>query len=187
MRGLAARADDGEPLEEIASVASFFLSRIDTKADKRLPEESPLRGTIAVANARHAYQRYLAKFSGPEWERLSERGAHRQRPLWASTGTKNPDYSDVLYVSELIGPDVINTMPDQTLRAFADHGTVGRTVDADPGQAERTLAAAAEAGLDLDRVTAELEREGVQAFCDSYRELLDCIESKLEALVPAAG
>jgi transaldolase len=186
LRGLTARAMAGEPLTTIASVASFFLSRIDTKVDAQLAADSPLRGRVAIASARVAYQRYLAKFAGPEWERLRELGAHTQRPLWASTGTKNPRYSDVLYVSELIGSDVINTMPEQTLRAFADHGEVVRTLDADPAQAARTLKAAATAGVKLAAVTAELEREGVQSFCDAYRRLLECIEGKL-ARVAAAG
>jgi transaldolase len=180
-RGLSARADAGEPVDTIASVASFFLSRIDTKADAMLDEASPLRGRLAIATARVAYQRYLAKFTGPEWERLRELGARPQQPLWASTGTKNPGYSDVLYVSELIGPGVINTMPEHTLRAFGDHGTVARTLDANPDAAERTLAAAAAAGIDLATVTAQLEREGVRSFCDSYHQLLDCIERKLAA------
>jgi transaldolase len=187
LRGLAQRVSDGQPLEGISSVASFFLSRIDTKVDPRLPEESPLRGAVALASARVAYQRYRAKFAGPEWERLERLGATPQRPLWASTGTKNPGYSDVLYVSELIGPDVVNTMPDQTLRAFADHGQVEATLEAAPEAAERTLASAAKGGLDLAGVTAELEREGVQAFCDSYRELLACIESRLAVLTSAHG
>jgi transaldolase len=179
LRGLTARAEAGEPLDEICSVASFFLSRIDTKVDEQLPTDSPLRGEVALASARVAYQRYLAKFSGADWDRLEELGAKRQRPLWASTGTKNADYSDVLYVAELIGPDVVNTMPEATLRAFADHGSVGRTLDTDPAAAERTLADAAAAGVDLPAVTAELEREGVKSFCDSYDELLACIEGKL--------
>jgi transaldolase len=178
LRGLGARAQAGERLDSITSVASFFLSRIDAKVDAQLPEDSPLHGTIAVASARVAYQRYLAKFCGPEWERLANVGAKRQRPLWASTGTKNPQCSDVLYVSELIGPDVVNTMPEQTLRAFADHGEVARTVDTDPDGARRTLAAARAAGIDLAAVTAELEREGVRSFCDSYHQLLECIEKK---------
>ena len=182
LRGLTARAEAGEPLNTVSSVASFFLSRIDTKVDQRLPEGSPLRGQVALASARVAYQRYLAKFGGPEWERLEQLGATRQRPLWASTGTKNPEYSDVLYVSELIGPDVVNTMPEQTLHAFADHGEVRPTLAADPGAAEQTLADAQAAGINLASVTAELEREGVQLFCDSYRELLDRIESKLGAV-----
>jgi transaldolase len=185
IRGLAARAKDGRSLDTIASVASFFVSRIDTKIDAQLPENSPLRGRVAIANARAAYQRYQTKFAGPDWERLRAQGAHAQRPLWASTGTKNPAYSDVLYVSELIGPDVINTMPEQTLRAFADHGEVTRTLDADPTAAQRTLADARRGGIDLGAVTDELEREGVQAFCDSYQQLLRCIDAKLGALAPA--
>jgi transaldolase len=180
LRGLAARADEGEPIEHVHSVASFFLSRIDTKVDPQLPDDSALRGQVALASARVAYQRYLAKFSGPAWQRLEALGATRQRPLWASTGTKNPDYRDVLYVEELIGPDVINTMPDRTLHAFADHGKIARTIDSDPDAADRTLADAAVAGIDLEAITNELEREGVQSFCDSYHQLLDCIQSKLD-------
>jgi transaldolase len=147
-----------------------------------LPEGSPLRGRVALASARVAHRRYLAKFAGAEWQRLVDLGAKRQRPLWASTGTKNPDYSDVLYVSELIGPDVVNTMPEHTLRAFADHGEVKPTLEADPAGAQRTLADAAAAGIDLGSVTAELEREGVKSFCDSYHELLDCLERQLGVL-----
>jgi len=182
LRGLSARAADGAPLEHVASVASFFVSRIDAKVDARLPDDSPLRGRVAIASARVAYQRYRARFAGPEWHRLRELGARPQRPLWASTATKDPSYPDVLYVSELIGPDVINTMPQRTLHAFADHGRVARTLDADPAAAEQILAAAAQAGIDLDAVTGELEREGVQSFCDSYRQLLDCIEHRVGAL-----
>ena len=185
LRGLTARAEAGAPLDAISSVASFFLSRIDTKVDEQLPEDSPLRGQVALASARVAYQRYLAKFAGAGWERLESLGARRQRPLWASTGTKNPRYSDVLYVSELIGPDVVSTMPEQTLRAFADHGEVRSTLDADPRRAQRALADAQTAGIELESLTTELEREGVQAFCDSYHQLLDCIESKLGAISAA--
>lgn len=182
LRGLRARADDGQPLQGVSSVASFFLSRIDTKVDDQLPEDSPLRGKVAIASARVAYQRYLGNFAGDAWDQLEALGAKRQRPLWASTGTKNPAYSDVRYVEELIGPDVINTMPDHTLQVFAGHGEVARTLDADPEAAEQVLADAAAAGIDLATVTSELEREGVQAFCDSYQELLDCIESKRGAV-----
>jgi transaldolase len=182
-RGLQARAGAGEPLETVTSVASFFLSRIDTKVDEQLPEDAPLRGTLALASARQAYQSYLRKFSGPEWERLRDSGARPQKPLWASTGTKNPAYPDTMYVSGLIGPDIVNTMPDQTLRAFADHGRVSRTVDSSPAQARQALDDAAAAGIDLAAVTTELEREGVQAFCASYNQLLDCIRSKLGGLV----
>jgi transaldolase len=185
LRGLATRAEAGARLDKITSVASFFLSRIDTKVDQQLPESSPLRGQVALASARVAYQRYQAKFAGPEWDRLHGLGAKRQRPLWASTGTKDPEYSDVLYVSELIGPDVVNTMPDQTLRAFADHGEVAPTLAADPDAAARTLADAEATGIDLASITRELEHEGVESFCDSYRQLLDCIEAKLGSLIAA--
>src|SRR5207302_10107292 len=181
MRGLTARAEAGAALDTVHSVASFFLSRIDAKVEESLPEGSGLGGQVALASARVAYQRCLAKFAGPEWDRLAALDATRQRPLWASTGTKNPEYSDVLYVAELIGPDVINTMPEHTLRAFAAHGAVARTLDADPDAAERVLAAAAASGLDLAAVTAELERGGVRSFCDSYHQLLGCIERKIVA------
>jgi transaldolase len=186
-RGLSARANESEPVDQIASVASFFLSRIDTKVDAQLPQDSPLRGEIAIASARAAYQRYLAKFTGQPWERLEALGAHRQRPLWASTGTKNPDYSDTRYVDELIGPEVINTMPDHTLRAFADHGTVQRTIDADPAAADRVLADARHADVELPAITDKLELEGVESFCDSYRQLLACIDSKLGSLAPTGS
>jgi len=179
MHGLAARAAAGESLDGITSVASFFVSRIDTKVDAGLPPRAPLRGRVAVANARVAYERYQARFSGLPWQTLEAEGATPQRPLWASTGTKNPDYSDVLYVSELVGPDVINTMPEPTLQAFADHGVVARTVDGQPEQASDVLEAAEMAGVDLAQITAALEREGLRSFCDSYAELLACIEGKL--------
>lgn len=181
LRGLEARAAEGEPLAGIASVASFFLSRIDGKVDPQLPEGSPLRGQVAVASARVAYQRFLERFSGPGWARLARAGARRQRPLWASTGTKDPGYSDVLYVEELVGPDIVNTMPEATLRAFADHGRAARTVDADLPAAGRVLACAARAGVDLAAITAELEREGVRSFAASYAQLTGCIEAKLAA------
>jgi len=179
LRGLSARAEAGEPVDKIASAASLFLSRIDAKVDPLLDDDSPLRGQLAIATARVSYHRYQARFGGPDWGRLTELGARPQRPLWASTGTKNPSYSDVRYVSELIGPGVINTMPEHTLRAFGDHGEVARTLDADLDAAEQTFAAAASAGIDLTEVSAQLEREGVRSFCDSYHQLLDCMERKL--------
>jgi transaldolase len=179
LEGLSARAAAGDPLEGISSVASFFVSRIDTKVDATLPPDAALRGRIAVANARVAYEHYRARFSGVPWHALEAAGATPQRPLWASTGTKNPDYSDVLYVSELVGPDVINTMPEATLEAFADHGLAGRTVDGTAVPPSDILEAAEIAGVDLAEITAELEREGVRSFCDSYGELLACIEGKL--------
>ena len=182
LAGLERRARAGEPLAGVASVASFFVSRVDTEADARLPSDSPLRGKVAIANAHRAYGRYLARFSDQRWEALRRQGAAPQRPLWASTGTKNPQYSDVLYVEELIASGVINTMPEQTLWAFADHGIVKPAFDTAIPTAQRTLAEIADAGLDLTAITAALERAGVNAFCDSYRQLLDCIESKRAVL-----
>jgi transaldolase len=184
MRGLERRVASGEPVRAIASVASFFVSRVDAKVDPLLPAGSSLRGRVAIANARLAYARYLDRFSEDpclaqdRWLALREAGARPQRPLWASTGTKNPAYSDVLYVEKLIAPDVVNTMPEATLQAFADHGGVEQAVSI-AGQAGAMLRRARAAGIDLDAVTAELEREGVRSFRDSYRELLDCIEAKL--------
>lgn len=186
LRGLVARAAQGDSVDTVASVASFFVSRIDAKVDPLLPAGSPLRGRVAIANARVAHQSQLDHLASPEWRDVSNQGAKPQRLLWASTGTKDPAYSDVLYVSELIGPDVVNTMPEKTLRAFADHGEVSPTLAADPDSARGTLADAAQAGVDFDAVTADLERAGVASFCDSYHELLDCITSKL-ASAPLAG
>ena len=183
LRGLGRRASGGESLAGIASVASFFVSRIDAKADKLLAPDSQLRGRIAIANAHRAHGLWRQRFAGSDWEKLDSQGAKPQRPLWASTGTKDPAYSDVLYVERLIAPGVVNTMPEQTLRAFADHGDVGRALDTDLAEPERVLGAAAEAGLDLGAITEQLEREGVESFCASYHELLDCIESKLGMLV----
>ena len=182
LTGLERRAHAGEPVDGISSVASFFVSRVDAQADALLPPDSSLRGEVAIANAHRAYGRYLERFAGERWDALCALGARPQRPLWASTGTKDPAYSDVLYVERLIAPGVVNTMPEQTLRAFADHGNVGRPLDTDPSEAEQILAKTAEAGPDLDAITATLEREGVRSFCNSYNELLDCIDSKLPAL-----
>ncbi len=183
LRGLERRVAAGEPIDRISSVASFFVSRVDAKADAALAPDSSLRGQVAIANAHVAYGRYLARFAGERWEALEERGAKPQRPLWASTGTKDPTYPDVLYVEKLIAPGVINTMPQQTLRAFAEHGNVEHALDADPDAARTVLSAAAGEGIDLETITSELEREGVKAFCDSYEQLLACIESKLGSLV----
>jgi transaldolase len=177
--GLERRVAAGEPVEGIASVASFFVSRVDAKADPVLPDGSDLRGRVAIANAHRAYGRYRARLADERWLALRDAGAHPQRPLWASTGTKDPAYSDVLYVEQLIAPDAINTMPEATLRAFADHGDVGRALDVDARQAEETLRRAAEAGVDLAALTALLEREGVRSFCASYHELLARIETAL--------
>jgi transaldolase len=182
LRGLERRVDAGLPVRGIASVASFFVSRIDAKADAVLAPDSALRGRVAIANAHHAYGRYLDRFAGARWEALERAGARPQRPLWASTGTKDPSYSDVLYVEQLVAPAVINTMPLATLRHFADHGNAQPTLGPDPGEALGVLSAAAAEGVDLDAITGELERDGVRAFCDSYAELLRCIEGKRSAL-----
>lgn len=187
LAGLTRRADAGESLQGIASVASFFVSRVDAKADAQLPSDSPLRGEVAIANAHRAYGRYLDRFAGAEWQALERQGATPQRPLWASTGTKDPTYPDVLYVERLIAPGVINTMPEQTMHAFADHGNVAEALDSDLAAAERILGEAAGAGLDLQAITADLERDGVSSFCDSYHQLLDCIDSKLTELPAARG
>ena len=182
--GLERRVAAGEPVDAIASVASFFVSRVDAKVDALLPAGSALRGRVAIANAQRAYGRFRARFDDERWSALRAAGAHPQRPLWASTGTKNPAYSDVIYVEQLIAPDVINTMPLATLRAFADHGQATRRLGGGTDAAERTLRDAKDAGIDLAGITTQLEREGVQSFCASYRELLTCIDGKLAALVP---
>ena len=163
------------------------MSRASTpRLTRVLPPDSPLRGQIAVANAIRAYHLYLTRFAGSRWQRLRALGAEPQRLLWASTGAKNPAYYDLVYVERLIAPDVINTMPESTLESVADHGSVGPPITSAPGAAEATLQAAAGLGLDLDQITAELEREGVESFCASYRALLECIEAKGAAL-KAAG
>ncbi|HEX7299791.1 MAG TPA: transaldolase [Solirubrobacteraceae bacterium] len=178
--GLERRVARGQPVDAIASVASFFVSRVDAKVDALLPGDSPLRGRVAVANAHRAYDRYRERFADERWRALHDAGARPQRPLWASTGTKDPAYSDVLYVEELIAPDVVNTMPEATLRAFADHGRAAGPL-ASTAVAEEILRQAAGAGIDLAAVTATLEREGVQSFCASYRELLDRIDAACAA------
>jgi transaldolase len=187
IRGLERRLDTGERMDAIASAASFFVSRIDAKADVQLPRGSDLRGRVAIANARNAYRRYRERFADERWRILHNAGARRQRPLWASTGTKDAAYSDVLYVEELVVPDAINTMPEVTLRAFADHGDPERSFDWGPAVAERTLRRAQAAGVDLNAITAQLEREGVESFCRSYEELLDCIERKLHPVAVGAA
>jgi transaldolase len=189
LSGLERRHASGEPVQAIASVASFFVSRVDAKVDPLLSADSGLRGQVAIANARLAYARYLDRFSGDpgiaddRWLALRDAGARPQRPLWASTGTKNRTYSDVLYVERLITPDAVNTMPQATLRAFADHGDVQNALSI-AGAANATLRRAQDEGIDLAAVTSELEREGVRSFCDSYHQLLDCIDTKLRSTVP---
>jgi transaldolase len=180
-------ADGGDPAQ-VRSVASFFVSRVDTEADKRLEaigteEALALRGKLAIANARLAYERYRQAFSGSRWEALAARGALPQRCLWASTSTKNPDYRDVLYVEELIGPHTVNTMPEETIQAFQDHGEVrGDTVLDGVDEAHRLLEQLAAVGVDYDDVVATLEKEGVEKFSDSFAELLDGVRAKRETV-----
>lgn len=183
-------AHDGD-LSRIASVASFFVSRVDTEVDRRLEEIGTdaalaLRGRAAVAQAQVAYQRFRETFQGPRWDALAARGARVQRPLWASTSTKNPAYPDTLYVDTLIGPDSVNTMPEGTIDAFLDHGTVARTIDADPGAAQATLDALGDVGVDLDDVGRVLEDQGVAAFAKSFDELIGALDAKAAEL-GAAG
>ena len=180
LAGLERRLAAGEPVEGIASVASFFVSRVDTAVDGLLPEGSPLRGRAAIANAKLAYQRFRRLFSGERWQRLADAGARVQRPLWASTGTKNPAYSDLLYVEELVGPDTVNTMPEATLAAFRDHGRVRpRAVLEEVEEAEATLALLAEQGVDLGGITARLVEDGLAAFEADFTKLLSVIDEKL--------
>jgi transaldolase len=175
---------NGDPVP-VASVASFFVSRVDTEADRRLEElgRTDLQGKLAVANAKLAYQQYLDVFAGPRWERLAAAGARPQRCLWASTSTKNPAYRDVLYVEELIGAATVNTMPRETIEAFQDHGVVRDTLTEGLDESRGLLGALAEAGVDYDDVVETLEREGVEKFAQSFSELLEGIEAKRTALV----
>jgi transaldolase len=179
-------AGGGDP-SQVASVASFFVSRVDTNVDRQLdaigtPEARALKAKAAVANAQLAYQLFLDRFQGPRWEALAAAGARVQRPLWASTSTKDPSLPDTLYVDALIGPDTVNTLPDGTLAAFEDHGTLARTVDADPAAARQVVASLAELGIDLETVAATLEEEGVASFSKSFDELLGSLSAKAEQL-----
>lgn len=176
-----------EDLSRIASVASFFISRTDTEVDRRLEEIGTdaalsLRGRTAVAQAQVAYLTFKTVFDGPRWQALADKGAQLQRPLWASTSTKNPSYSGTLYVDELIGPNTVNTMPDNTIDAFVKKGTVARTVDADPLEAQAVLDAVSALGVDLDNVAAVLEEEGVASFVKSFDELIASLSTKAESL-----
>jgi transaldolase len=189
LKGLERRVQAGESIDKSASVASFFVSRVDTKVDKALEGtgREDLRGKAAVANARIAYESFLRIFSGPRWEALAAKGARVQRPLWASTSTKNPDYPDTLYVDELIGPDTVNTMPDQTIEASRDHATAARTVDKDVEGAHKLIEEVKAAGVDFDAIVQqELVDEGVKSFSDSYGSLLESIKGKTSELVHAA-
>ena len=183
--GLERRLDAGEPIDRSASVASFFVSRVDTKVDAALEEldREDLRGKAAVANAKLAYAAFQELFSGERWERLSSAGANVQRPLWASTSTKNPDYPDTLYVDELIGPDTVNTMPDATIEAARDHAKPERAVDRDVDAARELISELESIGVDLDDILLrQLVDEGVKAFADSYDSLLQTLERKASEL-----
>jgi transaldolase len=187
-RGLERFAESGGDVSTVHSVASFFVSRVDTEADKRLEATdgpASLKGKLAVANAKLAYQNYKRVFSGERWEALAAKGAHAQRCLWASTSTKNPEYRDVLYVEDLIGPDTVNTMPEETIVAFQDHGVVAGELEQGVQEAEQVLIDLREAGIDYDDVTETLEREGVQKFIDSFTELKQGIAEKRDALAVA--
>jgi transaldolase len=186
IRGLQRLYTAGGDLTTVASVASFFVSRVDSEADGRLDQiggHDHLKGTLAIANAKLAYQTYLRLFSGADWEELVAAGASPQRCLWASTSVKNPKYRDVMYVEQLIGPDTVNTMPPKTVDAFLDHGRVERTIDEDVDGAQRTLEAFAELGIEYDEVVNKLEREGVQKFSDSFKQLIGEVDRKREELV----
>ena len=198
LAGLEARAATGLPIDRIGSVASFFVSRVDSAIDKQLgvmaaaaPERAEallaLQGKAAIANARLAYRLFQASFSGARWAALSSRGARVQRPLWASTSTKNPAYRDVIYVEELIGPDTVNTLPPATLEAFRDHGDVRASVTESVAEAERSLAALEAHGVSLQSVTDTLLAEGLASFEQSFVTLLAGLARKRAALAPAAS
>jgi transaldolase len=195
LSGLEALVAAGGDPSRVASVASFFVSRVDTEADRRLeaiaaedPESArsvsarALRGKAAIAQARVAYQHFTRRFSGSRWDALAARGAKVQRPLWASTSTKNPNYPDLAYVETLIGPHTVNTMPEDTLLKFVDHGTVARTIDEDPERAEQVLTDLAALGVDIEDVAATLEAEGVTAFEKSFDEVADRLREKAARL-----
>jgi transaldolase len=212
IRGLRRLVESGGDPSRVASVASFFVSRVDTEADRRLDEiggHDELKGTLAIANAKLAYVNYQEIFSGPAWDKLAQAGASPQRCLWASTSTKNPEYRDVIYVEELIGPDTVNTMPRETVEAFQDHGKVANTLEQDVDGARRTLEAFldhgevresltedvdgarrtldafAATGIEYEDVVETLEREGVEKFAKSFRELFADLETKRDQLVTA--
>jgi transaldolase len=186
LRGLERLVAGGGDPSKVNSVASFFVSRVDTEADKRLEAHPELQGKLAVANAKLAYQHYLETFSGPRWDFLAGKGARKQRCLWASTSTKNPKYPDTMYVDDLVGPDTVNTMPLETIKAFQDHGVVkGDTVLVGVDEARRLFKDIAAAGVDYDDVVAVLEMEGVQKFSDSFEQIMDSIKAKRGELAPA--
>jgi transaldolase len=189
LSGLEQAKANGHDLSKLGSVASFFVSRVDTEVDKRLdklgtPEAQALHGKAAIANARLAYERYERVFTTDRWKALADAGARPQRPLWASTSTKNPAYRDVMYVEELIAPGVVNTMPEATIHAFADHGEIrGDTITSNYADAKRVLDDLATLGIDYDDVIETLEREGVEKFSASWEELLQTVGGQLAGTV----
>jgi transaldolase len=185
IRGVKRLVESGGDPSDVRSVASFFVSRIDSEADQRLEElrADDLEGRLAIANAKIAYQIYKQVFGGSRWRSLEERGANRQRLLWASTSTKNPDYPDTLYVDNLVGPQTVNTMPKQTIEAVKDHGNIRPTLEEGVEEAKELLERLREAGLDYEDVTDTLEQEGIQKFADPFHALLEEIERKSKQLV----
>ncbi len=187
LSGLEDRLKEEKPIDHIASVASFFVSRVDTKVDKLLAENSAFRGQAAIANARLAYADFLQTFAGERWEALKSKGANLQRPLWASTSTKNPAYPDTLYVDTLIGPHTVNTVPPRTLEAFRDHGAANVTIDKDMERVRTLFGQLKAEGVSMEVVTQELEDEGVKSFADAFTALLDTIEERRAAAVSQLG
>lgn len=189
MSGLEDRVQKGQPVDKIASVASFFVSRVDSEVDKRLDaleksgnEKSALKGKAAIANAKLAYQLFLQRFSSDRWKALAAKGARVQKPLWASTSTKNPAYRDVMYVEELVGPRSVNTIPPQTVEAFKDHGNVRRTVDENVGEARRVIEQLEKLGIAMKDVTDKLLVDGLASFQKSFDSLIAGLEKKSKAL-----
>ena len=188
VRGLERLVESGGDPSKVASVASFFVSRVDTEVDNRLDDiggHDELKGKAAIANAKLAYQTYRDKFAGDRWQALADKGATPQRALWASTSTKNPDYRDVIYVEELIGPDTVNTMPLETIEAFQDHGEVANTLEEDVDEARKVFDDLKDVGVDMQDVGRTLEREGVEKFAKSFEELLQDVKQKRDALATA--
>jgi transaldolase/glucose-6-phosphate isomerase len=194
--GLEERAASGQPVDHLSSVASFFVSRVDTMVDKMLDDMiaadaqrksqlESLQGKAAIANAKQAYHAYQEIFAGPRWQKLADQGARAQRCLWASTSTKNPKYRDILYAEQLIGPDTVDTMPPQTIEAFLDHAVVERTLDKDFDQARAELGALESAGISMAQVTHQLQVNGVKLFSDSFDELINAISEKRAQMMVA--
>ncbi len=200
IRGLERRVESGDDIRNVNSVASFFVSRVDTAADKLIEAKiadvktdtdkttlQGLLGKVAVANAKVAYERFVATFEAERFKKLQTKGARLQRPLWASTGTKNKAYSDTLYISELIGPDTVNTMPPATIDAFRDHGVVRRTIDENVGEAKRVLADLQSAGVSIDEITAKLQKDGVESFSKSFAEINEITMRKADQIKAKAS